>query len=566
MADSATISVPNTGSGSQKASSLIQEANAMRAERRKWEPLHQRMIDDYAPSVTHVLEEMEFQDGQDRPGPINKIGVLSNRKYAAGMSGHTAPPNQRWGTYKESRKELADLQEVKNYYDSVTDLFFEKLNGSNFQQINYENFEQAGSVGTVCVLFTRGRRSAFHFRIVPIGTWDFKQDYENRPIAVYRWFKYTVAQAVSEWGEEVVRKSPQMSDVLDSKDVNSDTQKFEFLHVVKHRNGFDPTKRDAANMPWESIYLTVGDQTIIEESGFTSNPYIIYRAFVRAPEKWGRSNGMECSDELELAADVKKDRIVAVHKHVNPATLVPDDSPYRIRNMPGGKTLFQPGKEPQEWQSVSRPDIGKDLQEEQHEIIEKFFHIDLFNIFDSIAFTGSKQPVTATEIFERKSEKFVNIAPEIGRALTEWYTPIFLRGFDILNELRLLPQPPQALGPVANFKVEFNNIIMQSMRLLKNQEVLGAIQQISPILDIQPEVLDNFDLDEISRSMYDNSGALSRGMRSEDIVEQIRTSRAQAAQAEQASALANQAADTVNKLPDQAQKDVIAEFKKASGL
>lgn len=47
-----------------KAVALCQEADAEKnVTKGKWSALHQRQIDNYAPSVSHVLENMEFQDG-----------------------------------------------------------------------------------------------------------------------------------------------------------------------------------------------------------------------------------------------------------------------------------------------------------------------------------------------------------------------------------------------------------------------------------------------------------------------------------------------------------------------
>ncbi|MDP0496029.1 MAG: portal protein [Verrucomicrobiota bacterium JB024] len=565
-----------------KAKEIIRRTDALRqADYNVWLPLWQACVDRFIPSVGHVISsgrgERKNLDGENRPGPIDKIGVLSCRRYASGMSSRIAPSNQRWSRLKDTRPALKDNQEVKEYWDKTSESLSNYLNASNFETVKGEVFEQLGAVGTCCILFTKGTKTLFNFQIIPIGTYEFSVDHENNVVEVARWFEMTPVQAEAmnqtiwggkaKFGKSVAKAlEPGAPDELKH-------QKQKWLHSVRKRAIYDPQARNDRNMPWESCYVHVEDMQTVHEGGYTSCPYIIARAIVRPSEKWGRSNGMEVIDEQDLTSRTKRATVLAVEEQVNPRTFKKASHKYAIRNSPGGITIIDNDRDVIDRETKSNPQYGRELLLMQHEIVQKFFHIDLFEMFDSLLAGGKPPTMTLGEFRIRFTEKLLSIAPEVGRSLNEFLTPVHLRAFDIMNQAGVLDLPPAIMGRVADFKVEYTNSITIALKALKNQDIIAAFEDIGMVAaqaaSVAPgkaaEVMDNFDFDKIIRELYENSGAVTEGLFSTDEVSAVRMMRAQQAQLAQLSELANKGADTINKLPEGAQEDIVSQFQLAMG-
>ena len=81
-----------------------------------------------------------------------------------------------------------------------------------------------------------------------------------------------------------------------------------------------------------------------------------------------------------------------------------------------------------------------------------------------------------------------------------------------------------------------------------------------PFANLRPEMLDNFDFDEITRDMARNDGLPARWLMDEEMVAQTRAQRAQAAQAQaQAEQMERQAA-AIGKVGGVKQDSAIAQM------
>ena len=111
---------------------------------------------------------------------------------------------------------------------------------------------------------------------------------------------------------------------------------------------------------------------------------------------------------------------------------------------------------------------------------------------------------------------------------------IIHRVYGICNRRGMLPQPPPRLAENPDYKVEFVSKIALSIKKL---ETLGWLQTEASLMNIaqaKPEIIDNFDLDEIVRSMALANGCAPNWLVSEKEREEARAARAEAAQQQQA--------------------------------
>jgi hypothetical protein len=79
-----------------------------------------------------------------------------------------------------------------------------------------------------------------------------------------------------------------------------------------------------------------------------------------------------------------------------------------------------------------------------------------------------------------------------------------------------------------------------------------------PYANIRPEMLDNFDFDEITRDMARNDGLPARWLMDEEMVAQMRAQRAQAAQAQMQTEQLERTASALGKAGAVKQDSVLA--------
>jgi hypothetical protein len=86
------------------------------------------------------------------------------------------------------------------------------------------------------------------------------------------------------------------------------------------------------------------------------------------------------------------------------------------------------------------------------------------------------------------------------------------------------------LGAVPEPEVHYNSRIALAIRQLENAAFIRTSEMLLPYAQIRPDMLDNYDFDEISRDMARNDGLPARWLMDEEMVAQQRAQRAQQAQ------------------------------------
>jgi hypothetical protein len=196
-------------------------------------------------------------------------------------------------------------------------------------------------------------------------------------------------------------------------------------------------------------------------------------------------------------------------------------------------TVFDPNNPnavPREWGMQGRYDMGIDRANHRREAINKSFHVDLFQMFNTI----DQKNMTAREVAERASEKLYMFNPTYSRMTSELFNPLLKRIFAVLLRAGHLPQPPMALvqeGPdgfsLPDPEMEYNSRIALAIRQLENSSIMQTMDMYLPLTEIRPEIWDNLDADTAFRDSAKNSGMPTRWVRDMQEMEAIREQRAQ---------------------------------------
>jgi hypothetical protein len=96
-----------------------------------------------------------------------------------------------------------------------------------------------------------------------------------------------------------------------------------------------------------------------------------------------------------------------------------------------------------------------------------------------------------------------------------------------------LPEIPEALAEDARIKVEYVSQLSVAQRSGRAAGVMRIMESVIPLAQVNPEILDNFDFDEIGRAIAEGYGAPPKILRDPRLIAQQREQRAQQQQAMQ---------------------------------
>ena len=132
--------------------------------------------------------------------------------------------------------------------------------------------------------------------------------------------------------------------------------------------------------------------------------------------------------------------------------------------------------------------------------------------------------MTATEVLERKDEFIRTIGPVFGRLEADYMGHSVPRSFAIMERANAFGPRPDALEGVP-IRFTYQSPIAQARRQVEIAGFGRAMEMLAPLLQTQPEILDNFDGDEIARDAPVWSGMNQKWLRTKDEVAQRREQR-----------------------------------------
>ena len=146
---------------------------------------------------------------------------------------------------------------------------------------------------------------------------------------------------------------------------------------------------------------------------------------------------------------------------------------------------------------------------------------------------SDRRQMTATEVVERHEEKLTLLSPVLQRCNVELLTPLLDDVFEFATEAGLLPEPPDALDGM-DLEVEYVSLLAQAQQAVAATTIERTMAFAGNLVAVNPEVMDNVDMDFAVREYADIMGASPELMRGQDAVQQQRQERMQQMQQQQA--------------------------------
>jgi hypothetical protein len=300
-------------------------------------------------------------------------------------------------------------------------------------------------------------------------------------------FPYTARQAVQKWKDKAGKKA-----VADSKDVKCESKRHWFIHIVRPRNKRNPKLKDLLNAPFESVYINIEEQSIIEETGYRySNPYAVPRWKKSSSEKYGRGQGTVALSGVKTVQVMWRDFIEFGNKCVNPPREVMSDFDGQLRVTPGAQNVVNqiPSTKILEL-GAQNIQFAEAAYKMQSDAIHRAFFVDVFAPLANLP--GDRR--TTVEIYQRVAQAMKKLASPIYRLQSELFTPVIERCVSLLIEHGVIPQPPDELRG-QSYDIEYVSELAMAMRDQQAKAFERFSMLVGQLEPVFPGAIDSISMD-----------------------------------------------------------------------
>lgn len=492
---------------------------------------------------------------------FDDTAIIANNTLAAGLVSTITPATERWAALESPaafRDETPDenAQAVRGaWYQDATDILSRAIANSNFHTEIHELHLCRNTICTGAIGVFEGEDAPLVFKHVPPKTFVFTEDNEGKLTSFYREMaNMTLEQAVREWGMDALPEK--YREQLRADDACAYQKTIRVLHCVEKRmpGTYNPQKIDAANKPYSSAYILIDDKHVLDSGGYDDMPYMVGRFLKWGADPWGYGPGVEALPSVRQLNFIEQHADVAAEIAVFPRVMAPQGMKGKLDLAAAGITFFdpnQPNARPTIWGNEGRPEYLEERANKKREAVRRLFHNDLFQMLGGI----EPGKMTAYETMQRFSEKLDMFSPSFKMVTTEILAPLVKRCFAILFKQGYFPAPPPEVfvqtsrGFVMPMpQIAFVSKMALAIRALENRSWVEFMNVVTPMLQVDPTIADNFDLDKATLGIARNLAVSTGWVRKPEEREAIRAARAQAQQQATQMAQAQQLADAAGKL------------------
>lgn len=542
--------------GSSLARKCENRLNSLKGSRAPWEPVWDELGRMIMPRKAGRIynSSSPSPDTSSEDELFDSTGVFANQTLANGQMSYITPADSRWFTLDAPMSKKGN-DKIDQWFQKCSEIMQAELALSNFYSEIHELYFDDGCFGTSCMTVLPGKVATLNFETLPIGSYWIDEDDEGNIDTLFREMQLSARQCEMKFRKENL--SPKMATALEKfhKDGKQGAV-FIVAHGIYPRpyDEREAGKTDGKNKPWRSVYFVPGENHLISDSGFDEKAFFAARHALKSGDIYGISPGMASLADLRQLNFLVKQMDALAEVAAFPRVLIPSSMVDEVDLRAGGPTIFNenaPTAMPREWATGGRYDVGLDREKRKQAAVERLFYVDLFQMFSQ-----TDKQMTAREVSERASEKLAQFTPAFARKTSELITPLLQRAFGICSRAGKFPPPPMELaeeGPDGLFipdpSVAYNSRVALAIKALQNTAFFRTMEINGPLAQLHPEIMDNYDLDKISRDTSRNDGLPADWMRDKDVVEELRAGRAKAreeAQQQQQMLEASQAVKNVS--------------------
>jgi len=496
-----------------------------RNNRGNWDATFQQIADRVLPQMSDFGTKRA--DGERRTEVMfDATAALAAQRACAAVASFFWPSNQRYQKLTTDNKALNKVHAVKLYLETVTEILFASRYSPRaaFEAQMGEAALQFFVFGTGLMFVDEQVGRALRYKALHLAQTYLCEGASGHVDTVFRSWKWTLRQVEQRWPG----KMP--TELAGRLDRNPD-EEIEVAHAVLPRTDYDAGRLGPMGMPWASVHWLPGKKAKLDEGGFTSWPFGVMRYMTSPGEVYGRSPAWLALSDIRVLNTMKRTTLAAAQKVADPPLLASEDGILgAFSQAPGhlnfgglganGEQLVKP--------LVTGGDVGISLEmmDKQRETISSAFFLDVFR-----ALVENPQ-MTATQALELMQERATLMAPIGGRIESEGLGPITERELDLLQRAGQLPEMPgELIEAQGEYKIEYTSPMRKAMRASEAIAISRTLEAIMPVAQVDPGVLDVFDMEATARELAEINGYPERGLRAPEAVQAMKEERASQQQA-----------------------------------
>lgn len=460
--------------------------------------------------------------------------------FSSGMLSGVSPPSDQWFQLRIADKSGgADLEKYRpaaEWLEQVEKVFRKDFIKKNFYTQQVSSYKHIGLYGMQAMLVGESPKGqGTYYRDVPVDEIYVANDFAGRVNVVFREMNITLQHALQMFGKDNL--SPLLQKQAEEKNANLQGLVTIIHAVIEKAPGYENIIGNNT-LEYASYYFEPGEEHLISEGGFDSIPYIVTRAYSDGRSPYSISPGTIALADVLMINEIKRLMLQAGQLSVSPPMLMPDRGLVgRLNYNSGALNMyrkdgsvdvgdFQPLK------LVGDFKLGMELMQQAQKDVNAAFFVDLFLMIHNRTQAGKGTP-TAMEIEQLATEKSFLLAPILINQQQENFNRLFERVFEIKKKERgAIPPPPPELQN-ADIEIEYVSPLIRAQQGMKTQEILQAMQEVSMIGQVYPQVMDILDGDALARNVLENRGVPQSCIRAVQETLDMRKQKQQAQEAAQ---------------------------------
>lgn len=506
---------------------LIARLEGMKEARLPYWRLWRELADYYLPTrYSWLLSTTELASRSAKnPFILDGTGTQAARTLAAGMMNGITSPSRPWMKMRVSNFADEANSAVKIWLEEVARRMLLIMAESNFYNALATMYLDLAVFGSAAMLIYEDRESVIRCYTPALGEFYFGQSARGEVNNFAREIYMTPLQLREQFGEENLSEMVQALLTQGGKGLQT---KLPISHLII-------PSESKKRFTYEEYYWESGrsDGKLLSDKGFHEMPGIFVRWEVNGNDAYGTCPGMDAlGDVIQLQHETKK-KGQGLDKLLDPpmvADIQLQNRPTALQ--PRGVTFVaglanNPGIRPAYQVQVPLQEMTLDIREVQTRIRETF-HNDLFRMISQLETVRS-----ATEIDARREEKLVLLGSVLERFDNEALDPAINRIFGIMSRMGLLPEAPPEIAEM-DIEIEYVSILSAAQRAVGVIPTERFLTLVGNLAGLNPAVLDIPDFDQLLRDYARDIGVNARGVNPVQVTSQLRQSRQQQLDAQQA--------------------------------
>ncbi|MDQ0392189.1 portal protein [Labrys monachus] len=476
-------------------------------------------------------------------------------RLASGMESLVTPQSEKWhGLAVTDPLAPEPTDEEAEYFETYRDYMFAvRYNSrSGFIGAHQKALRSAIALGTGVVFVEESLGREAHavpalYRYLPLSECYLAVDAQGEPDTLYRKFTMSARQMRQRFGEEALADNVLRA----SESATEKDRLFTVIHAVQPRKDVDCEAGGAARKaPFASFYVDRDNNRMLGEGGFYEFPFVVYYWAPVETMPYAQSPVMMALADIKGLNAIRKTTLRGLQQYLDPPMAIAHDGVMNRPNLnprainynaidSNGRMKIQPILTQQ------RPDFAQQMIDAERQGVNDSLYVTLFQIL-------LRNPnMTATEAMIRANEKGELLGPAGGKIQQAMAREVerlagILERKGAMREGSPLAPPASLAG--RDFGARFTSPLDRLRRSAEGLGIQRTLQTIMPLMEADPSVIDNFDLDEIARLTCEIEGAPHRILKRIDERDAARQQRQQMTALQQGLAMAKTGGEAAKNL------------------